>query len=69
MGPHMERLRADIALGRESVYRDTRCTLSDAVVWERTWDAVQETIERAIPVQQYDSDAVAAPLATPPAAL
>ena len=49
----MERLRADIALGRESVYRDTRCTLSDAVVWERTWDAVQETIERVIPVQQY----------------
>lgn len=49
--------------------RDTHCTLSDAVVWERSWDALQETIERPIPVQQYDADAVAVPLATPPAVL
>jgi IS1 family transposase len=34
-----------------------RCIVSWAVVWERTWDALQETIERAAPAQQYYSDA------------
>ncbi len=40
------------------VDRATRCIVSDDVVWERTWDALQETIERAGPAQRYSSDAV-----------
>ena len=40
------------------VDRATRCITSYAVVWERTWDALQETIERAAPAQQYYSDAL-----------
>ena len=36
----------------------TRCIVSYAVVWERTWDALQETIERAAPAQQDSSDAL-----------
>ena len=39
------------------VDRATRCIVSYAVVWERTWEALQETIERAAPAQQYYSDA------------
>ena len=39
------------------VDRATRCIVSYDVVWERTWDALQETIERAVPAQQYYSDA------------
>jgi IS1 family transposase len=39
------------------VDRATRCIVSWAVLWERTWDALQETIERAAPAQQYYSDA------------
>ena len=40
-----------------AVDRATRCIVSYDVVWERTWDALQETIERAVPAQQYYSDA------------
>jgi IS1 family transposase len=39
------------------VDRATRCIVSYDVVWERTWDALHETIERAVPAQQYYSDA------------
>ena len=39
------------------VERATRCIVSGAVVWERTWEALQETIERAAPARQYYSDA------------
>jgi IS1 family transposase len=39
------------------VDRATRCIRSWAVVWERTWEALQETIERAEPAQQDSSDA------------
>ena len=39
------------------VERATRCIVSWAVVWERTWEALQQTIERAEPAQQYYSDA------------
>jgi insertion element IS1 protein InsB len=40
-----------------AVDRATRCIVSYDVVGERTWDAWQETIERAVPVQQSYSDA------------
>ena len=39
------------------VDRATRCIVGYAVVWERTWAALQETVERATPAQQYYSDA------------
>ena len=39
------------------VDRATRCLVSWAVVWERTWEALQETSERAAPARQYYSDA------------
>jgi len=39
------------------VDRAAHCVVSDAVVWERTWDTLQETIERAAPARQYYSDA------------
>jgi hypothetical protein len=39
------------------VDRTTRCIRSWAVVWERTWDMLQETIARAAPGQQYYSAA------------
>ena len=37
--------------------RATRCIVSYDVVWERTWDALHETIERAAPARPYYSDA------------
>ncbi len=40
------------------VDRATRCILSYAVVWERTWEEMQQTIERAEPARQYYSDAL-----------
>ena len=39
------------------VARATRCIVSYDVVWARTWDAWQETMERAVPAQQSYSDA------------
>jgi IS1 family transposase len=39
------------------VDRATRCIVSYAVVWERTWEALQETVERAAPARRYYSDA------------
>lgn len=39
------------------VDRATRCIVSSAVVWERTGEALQDTIERAAPAPQYYSDA------------
>ena len=39
------------------VDRATRCIVSYDVVWERTGDALQETIERVAPARQYYSDA------------
>jgi len=41
------------------VDRATRCITSWAVVWERTWDAMQEVIEGADPATQYYSDGFA----------
>jgi insertion element IS1 protein InsB len=41
------------------VDRATRCILSWDVVWARTWDALQETIERPGPARQYYSDGFA----------
>jgi hypothetical protein len=37
--------------------RAPRCIVRWAVLGERTWDALQETSERAAPAQQYYSDA------------
>jgi hypothetical protein len=39
------------------VDRATRCIVSYDVVGARTWDAWQETIERAVAAQQYYSAA------------
>ncbi len=41
------------------VDRATRCITSWSVVWERTWDAMQEVIEGADPATQYYSDGFA----------
>ena len=40
-----------------AVDRATRCIVSWAVVWERTWEVLQETIERAEPARQSYSAA------------
>jgi IS1 family transposase len=40
-----------------AVDRATRCIVSWAVVWERTWEALQQSSERAVPAQQSYSDA------------
>jgi IS1 family transposase len=39
------------------VDRATRCIVSYAVVWERTWEALQEIVERAERAQQHYSAA------------
>jgi len=41
------------------VDRSTRCITSWAVVWERSWEALQGVVEGANPAQQYYSDAFA----------
>ena len=39
--------------------RATRCVTGWAVVWERSWEALQEVVEAAVPAPQYSSDAFA----------